>query len=105
MAHDFEMQRQGTFESFALMAGEGPLPAKATVAFQFVAEDMAPDWAGAEKALRAAGFITRREEAEGEIEAETGPIALNAAEVWIWEKRATEAVLRFDFWPDGWVVL
>ena len=44
MAHDFAAQRQGTVDSFALM-GPG-VPLRAMVAFQFVAEEMAPDWVG-----------------------------------------------------------
>ncbi len=102
MAHDYEAQRLGTYESFALM-GAG-LPARAVVAFQFVAEDMAPDFPAAEKALAAAGFAVRRDEAEGVLEAVAGPMALTAAEVWRWERLATEAVVGLEFWPDGWEV-
>ena len=47
MAHDYEAQRLGTFESFALM-GEG-VPARAVVAFQFLAEETTPDWGAAER--------------------------------------------------------
>jgi len=102
MTHDFDLQRQGTFESFALMGAD--LPKQAVVAYQFAAEDMEPNWAAAEKALVAAGFAVRRDEAEGMLEAVVGPIALTAAEVWRWERAATEAVVKWEFWPDGWEV-
>lgn len=102
MAHDYEAQRLGTFESFTLM--EAGLPAQGVVAFQFVAEDMAPDWRAAEKALAAAGFAVRLDMPEGMLEAVVGPVALTAAEVWRWEKAATEAVVALEFWPDGWEV-
>jgi hypothetical protein len=102
MSHDFEVQRQGTVESFAEM-GKG-LPARAVVSFQFAAEDVAPNWGAAEKALVAAGFTVRRDEAEGMLEAVVGPVAFTADEVWLWEKKATEVLLKWDFWPDGWEV-
>ena len=102
MAHDFEVQRAGTVESFALM-GPG-LPKTGVVAFQFVAEEVRPDWVAASAALVAAGFSVRRDEAEGMLEAVVGPIALTAAEVWQWEKAATKVLLAWEFWPDGWEV-
>lgn len=92
----------GTFESFALM-GQG-LPARALVAFQFVAEDIKPDFRAAEKALVLAGFTVRIDPAEGMLEALVGPVGLTAAEVWRWERMATEAVVGLEFWPDGWEV-
>ena len=102
MAHDFAAQRQGTVDSFALM-GPG-VPLRAMVAFQFVAEEMAPDWVRATAALVAAGFSVRRDEAEGVLEAVVGPIAVSVEEVWRWEKAATEVLLKWEFWPDGWEV-
>ncbi len=102
MAHDYEAQRLGTYETFALI-GVG-VPARAVLAFQFVAEEMVPDWVAAEKALGTAGFAVRRDEDEGVLEAVVGPVAVTAAEVWRWEKVATEAVVGLEFWPDGWEV-
>ena len=102
MAHDYEAQRLGTFESFALM-GEG-VPARAVVAFQFLAEETTPDWGAAERGLMAAGFAVRRDAASGVLEAVVGPIAVTAAEVWRWERLATEVMVGLEFWPDGWEV-
>lgn len=104
MSHDYEAQRLGTYETFALIAKEQGLPARGRVSFLFAAEDLEPNWRAAEKALSAAGFTTLRDEAEGLLEAVAGPMALTADEVWRWEKQATEAVLKWDFWPDGWEV-
>lgn len=105
MTHDYEAQRLGTYETFALIAKDQGLPAHAMVAFQFAAEDVEPNWSAAEKALTGAGFRPRRDAAEGILEAVAGPMALTADEVWRWEKQATDAVLKWDFWPDGWEVL
>ena len=102
MSHDFELQRQGTFETFAELGKA--LPARAVVTFLFAAEEVAPNWVAAERALAAAGFVVRRDEEEGMLEAVVGPVALTAAEVWKWEKAATEAVVGLEFWPDGWEV-
>ena len=102
MSHDFELQRQGTFETFAELGKA--LPARAVVTFLFAAEEVVPNWVAAEKALVAAGFTVRRDEAEGMLEAVVGPVALTAAEVWRWERVATEAVIGLEFWPDGWEV-
>jgi hypothetical protein len=34
--------------------------------------------------------------------AEIGPISIDAETVWHWERIATDTVLGFDFYPDGW---
>ena len=102
MSHDFDLQRQGTFETFAVLGKA--LTARAVVTFLFAAEEVKPNWVAAEKALVAAGFAVRRDEDEGMLEAVVGPIGLTAAEVWRWERLATEAVIGLEFWPDGWEV-
>jgi hypothetical protein len=98
--HDYRSQRADTFETFRQAAGGAKLPATAVVVFLFVAENTDTDWKGVEKALRAQGFKTRNN--GDELEARIGPIAIDPDTVWDWERRATEIVLPFNFWPDGW---
>lgn len=100
MMHDYRTQRADTFETFRQAVGGARLPATAVVVFMFVAEDTDTDWKGVEKALRVKGYKTRNDGTV--LEARTGPIAINAESVWDWERRATEVVLPFNFWPDGW---
>ena len=98
--HDYRTQRADTFETFR-QAGKGvKLPATAVVVFLFVAEDTDTDWKGVEKALRAKGFRTAN---DGEVlEARIGPVTVDPETIWQWERLATEIVLPFEFWPDGW---
>lgn len=102
MSHDFESQRVETFDTFTELAGEVKLPKTAVVYFQFYAEDNEPDWAPAEKALKAKGFATERDEDEGLLVASIGPIPITPDSIWTYERMATEAVLPQDFYPDGW---
>lgn len=100
MTHDYREQRADTFETFA-SAGRGTkIPKMAVVIYQFVAEEVDTRWSAVEKALRAKGFRTSN---DGEVlEARIGPIAITAESVWHWERLATEIVLPFEFFPDGW---
>lgn len=100
MTHDYREQRADTFQTFA-SAGRGvKIPKNAVVIYQFVAEEVDTRWAAVEKALRAKGFRTSH---DGEVlEARIGPIAIDAESVWHWERLATEIVLPFAFYPDGW---
>jgi hypothetical protein len=102
MSHDWKAQRAETFETFAEMAGEVSLPKTAVVYYQFYAENIDPDWAAVEKALKAKGFKTERDEEEGLIVASIGPIPVTPDSIWEQEKIATEAVLDAEFFPDGW---
>lgn len=100
MTHDYREQRADTFETFA-SAGKGvKIPKLAVVVYQFVAEEVDTKWAVVEKALRAKGFRTSN---DGDVlEARIGPIAIDAESIWHWERLATEIVLPFEFFPDGW---
>ena len=102
MSHDFEAQRAETFETFVEMKGQVKLPKQAVVYYQFYAEDLHPDWASVEKALKAKGFKTERDEDEGILVASIGPIEVTPETIWHHERIATEAVLPSDFFPDGW---
>jgi len=102
MAHDYAAQRAETFATFAAFGVDAGLPATAVVDFQFYAEDIDPDWHGVEQALRAAGFTTMRDEADGSLDASIGPIAISPENIWHYEHIATEIALRSDFQPDGW---
>jgi hypothetical protein len=103
--HDFEAQRKETFETFEELRKEPDLPKRAVVHFLFFAEVTDPDWAGAEKALAAAGFRTERDEDEVMIDAAFGPIDVTPESIWERERMSTEIALRFDFYPDGWDML
>ncbi|WP_395002550.1 hypothetical protein [Cypionkella sp.] len=98
--HDFREQRADTFETFAKVGRGVKLPKTSVVVFEFIAEEVETNWAAAEKALRAKGFRTSH--AGDVLEARIGPIAIEAETVWQWERLATECVLPFEFYPDGW---
>lgn len=99
--HDYRSQRADTFETFRQVGRGVRLPETAVVVYLFVAENTDTNWKGVEKALRAKGFRTRN---DGEVlEVRTPqPIPVTAEAIWDAERRATEIVLPFDFWPDGW---
>lgn len=98
--HDYREQRADTFESFATVGRGVKLPKRAVVVYEFVAEEVDTKWAAVEAALRAKGFRTSH---KGDIlQAVIGPIAIEAESVWEWERLATEIVLPFEFYPDGW---
>jgi hypothetical protein len=98
--HDYRTQKADTFETFATVSRGVKLPKQAVVVYEFVAEEVDTKWALVEKALRAKGFRTHH---NGDVlEARIGPIAIDAETVWLWEKIATEIVLPFEFFPDGW---
>lgn len=98
--HDYRTQRADTFETFAKVGKGVKLPKMAVVVYEFIAEEIDTKWAEVEKALRAKGFTAQH---RGDIlEARFGPIAIEAEMVWHWERIATEIVLPFEFYPDGW---
>ena len=98
--HDYRSQRADTFETFATVGRGVKLPKTSVVVYEFVAEEVDTKWAEVEQALRAKGFKTHH---KGDIlEARIGPITIDAETVWHWEKIATEIVLPFEFYPDGW---
>ena len=98
--HDYREQRADTFETFAKVSRGVKLPKSAVVVYEFIAEEVDTNWAGVQKALQAAGFSARH---SGDLlQASVGPIVIDAETVWHWERIATEAVLPFEFYPDGW---
>lgn len=103
--HDYEAQRKETFETFDELRKEPDLPKRAVVHFLFYAEDMEPDWKQAEAALTGLGFTVERDEEEGMLDAAWGPMDVTPEAIWGREKAATEAALRFEFYPDGWDML
>ena len=103
MAHDWQTQKAETFATFKQGSRGVKLPKEAVVVFFFLAEEVKPNWAAAEKALRARGFVTRHD--ADQSEARTPPANPSTAEaIWDWEKAGTEEVIEFDFWPDGWEI-
>jgi hypothetical protein len=105
MSHDYEAQRAETFETFVELRKDAELPARAVVHFLFYAEDVEPDWATVENALRARGFVVERDEDEGMIDAAFGPMEVTPESIWAQERIATEIALKSDFYPDGWDML
>jgi hypothetical protein len=100
MTHDYDGQRQETFDTFA-EAGPG-LPRSAVVDFIFFVEETDADWAAFEKALRAKGFVTRRLDDDETLVASYGPMPVTPEAIWAQERLATEIALKHDFYPDGW---
>lgn len=98
--HDYRSQREDTFETFR-QAGRGvKLPKEAVVVYEFVAEMVDTPWPKVHAALRAKGFKTHQ---DGDVlEVRVGPIAVDAETIWTWEELATQIVLPFEFYPDGW---
>lgn len=103
--HDWDAQRQETFDTFEELRKDPDLPKRAVVHFLFFAEELEANWDGIEAALKARGFTPERDEEEGMLDAAIGPIDLTPEGVWEREREATEIALGFDFWPDGWDML
>lgn len=98
--HDYRTQRADTFESFATVSKGMKLPKMAVVLYEFIAEEIDTKWAAVEASLRAKGFKTHH---NGDLlQARIGPISIDPETVWEWERLATETVLPFEFYPDGW---
>lgn len=104
MKHDFEGQRRETFDTFdALRASGETLPEHSVLEVYLLAEGADANWAGAEKAIRAKGFVTERDrEGETLIVATKAPIAIGPETIWEIERQVSEIGLKFDFTPDGW---
>lgn len=98
--HDYADQRGDTFKTFEKVGRGVKLPKTAVVAYEFIAEEVETRWADVHAALRAKGFKTAH---SGDVlTAKIGPITIDAETVWHWERIATEVVLPFEFYPDGW---
>jgi hypothetical protein len=100
MMHDFREQRADTFQTFATVSRGVKLPKESVVVYEFVAEEVDTKWAAVEKELRAKGF--KASHTGDVLQARIGPITIEAETVWHWERIATEIVLPYEFYPDGW---
>ena len=101
MSHNYESQRKDTYATFAQSKGV-KLPKEAVVEFIFFIEEMDANWGALEKALRAAGFNTRRLEDGETLIASCGPMPVTPEAIWLQEREATSIALKHDFYPDGW---
>ena len=104
MKHDFDGQRRETFDSFDELNKSGEkLPDVSVLEVYLLSDGQDANWAAAEKALRAGGFATERDE-DGDtlIVATRTAIQISAATIWEIEKKVSEIGLKFDFVPDGW---
>lgn len=104
MSHDFAAQQRETFDSFTEMKKAGAqLPASSVVEFYFLAEDEGAKWGPCEKALRAAGYDTARDEDEETMIVTTKTaMRISPETLWDEERKVTEIALKFEFLPDGW---
>jgi hypothetical protein len=105
MSHDYNAQKAETFETFEALGEGADLPARAVVTYQFFPESSEPNWAGLTKALEAKGFRCEVFEDEDTLDASIGPMAVTPDAIWTQEKIATEIALKFEFEPDGWVLM
>jgi hypothetical protein len=101
MSHDYAAQRRETFQTFKLSKGVS-LPKAAVVDYAFFIEETDASWTALERALRLAGFRTRRLKDGDTLVAAIGPIPVTPEAIWEQERIATEIALRHDFYPDGW---
>lgn len=100
MSHNFDSQRQETFDTFKELPKGETLPDRAEIDFLFFPEEEGADYAALGKALAAKGFrITRDEEL---LVATKGPMPVTPDAIWAEERLATEIALKHDFYPDGW---
>ncbi len=101
MSHDYPAQRRETFDTFKQSKGVS-LPKTAVVEYAFFIEETDASWPALERALRLAGFGTRRHKDGETLIAWIGPIPVTAEAIWEQERIATEIALKHDFYPDGW---
>jgi hypothetical protein len=101
MPHDYAAQRRDTFQTFRQAKGVS-LPKIAVVEFAFFIEELDASWPALERALRLAGFGTRRLKDGETLIASFGPMPVTAEAIWEREHAATEIALKHDFYPDGW---
>jgi hypothetical protein len=101
MSHDYAAQRRETFQTFKLSKGVS-LPKEAVVEYAFFIEELDASWPAFERALRLAGFRTRRLKDGETLIAAIGPIPVTPEAIWLHEHNATEIALKHDFYPDGW---
>jgi hypothetical protein len=101
MSHDYAAQRRETFQTFKLSKGVS-LPKTAVIDYAFFIEELDASWPALERALRLAGFRTRRLKDGETLVASFGPIPVTPEAIWEQERIATEIALKHDFYPDGW---
>ncbi|MFN3576292.1 MAG: ribonuclease E inhibitor RraB [Tabrizicola sp.] len=101
MPHDYAAQRRDTFQTFRMSKGVS-LPKTAVVEYAFFIEELDASWPALERALRQAGFRTRRLKDNETLIAAIGPIPVTPEAIWEHERIATEIALKHDFYPDGW---
>ena len=72
------------------------------VEFAFLVEELDASWPAFERALRLAGFGTRRLKDGETLIASFGPMPVTPEAIWEREHAATEIALKHEFYPDGW---
>ena len=102
MSHNYETQRRDTYATFKAAGKSVKLPKTAVVDFIFFIEELDSNWVALEKALRAAGYTTKRLQDGETLVASFGPSPVTAEAIWRAEREATTIALAHDFYPDGW---
>ena len=93
MSHDYAAQRRDTFQTFRQAKGVS-LPKTAVVEFEFFVEENDASWPAFERALKLAGFRTRRLKDGITLIASYGPMPVTPEAIWEREHAAT------DSWSD-----
>ena len=105
---DLKEQRAETEAAFAEMAGDPAMPARASLAFQFVPEDGNADWDALTEAAEAEGYevewFEAGDEGDAMLEIATAEVALTLDALWAEEERLTLMAAVHGFVADGWAV-
>lgn len=104
---DFKQQQAETAKIFREIAAMEPLPARARIAFQFLAEDGAADWDAFAEAAAAAGYAVEGFEAQDDededcLEITTPDLDLTLETLWAHEEKLTLLGAVHGFYADGW---
>lgn len=106
---DLKEQRAETEAVFAEMAKDPDMPARASIAFQFVPDDGQADWDALTEAAEAQGYEVEWFEAEDDdedamLEIATPEVALTLDILWAEEEKLTLLAAVHGFTADGWAV-
>lgn len=104
---DLTAQKAETLKTFREVAAMEELPARARVAFQFVAEDPRADWDGFGEAAEGLGYEVEGFEAQDAddvdcLEITTEEIELSAEALWAHEEKLSLLGAIYGFYADGW---
>ena len=99
--HDFEAQKEQTFDTFAAIASGYAVPASVSLDIHFFADDDA-DCDAARAALLQAGYTSSIDSEAQSAEVTVDLDNPTAERIWERERQITELLLPYGFVPDGW---